>query len=154
MISPLTLTVCRAQELAPLLPVTCLPQKTVAVTEIPDAPTPSSAPEGQQSSSASPSWSSAQTNAAIPEEDRQTKRILWIVPNFRAVSAGQKLPPQSVKEKFKTAALEEASSHFRVRSSSGIQAGISQWTDSYPEFHQGLEGYGRYYWHTFRRSDR
>ena len=42
----------------------------------------------------------------VPEEGQQTKRILWIVPNFRAVSAGAKLPPQSVKEKFKTGALD------------------------------------------------
>jgi hypothetical protein len=146
MISLLTLTLCRAQELAPLLPSSAS-HETVAVTEIPDAPTPSPAPEGQQSSSASPS-SSTQTNPAVPEEERhQTKRILWIVPNFRAVSAGQKLPPQSVKEKFKTGALD--SFDYSAFIFVGIQAGISQWTDSYPEFRQGAVGYSRYYWHTF-----
>ena len=31
----------------------------------------------------------------------------------------------------------------------GIQAGISQGTESYPAFRQGAAGYGRYYWHTF-----
>ena len=77
----------------------------------------------------------------------QTKRILWIVPNFRAVNAGVKLPPQSVKEKFKTGALDsfDYSSFIFV----GIQAGISQATDAYPGFRQGAAGYGRYYWHTF-----
>ena len=30
----------------------------------------------------------------------------------------------------------------------GIQAGFAMNSDSYPEFHQGLKGYGRYYWHT------
>src|SRR5271168_4533447 len=34
---------------------------------------------------------------------KQTKRILGIVPNFRAVSANTKLPPMSVKDKFVTA---------------------------------------------------
>ena len=33
-----------------------------------------------------------------PHQDGQTKRILGIIPNFRAVSADVKLPPQSFKE--------------------------------------------------------
>jgi hypothetical protein len=113
---------------------------------IPDAPTPSPAPEGQQSPSASTS-SSASGAPTQPDEGQQTKRILWIVPNFRAVSAGAKLPPQSVKEKFKTGALDsfDYSSFIFV----GIQSGISQATDAYPAFRQGAAGYARYYWHTF-----
>jgi hypothetical protein len=31
----------------------------------------------------------------------------------------------------------------------GVQAGISQASKSYPAFHQGAAGFGRYYWHTF-----
>jgi hypothetical protein len=124
-----------------------VPQRTqVAATAIPDAPMPSPGPEGQQSPSDPPS-SSASAGTPNPDEGRQTKRILWIVPNFRAVSVGAKLPPQSVKEKFKTGALDsfDYSSFIFV----GIQAGISQATDAYPAFHQGAAGYGRYYWHTF-----
>ena len=30
-----------------------------------------------------------------------------------------------------------------------MQAAIEQATNTYPEFHQGAAGYGRYYWHTF-----
>ena len=69
------------------------------------------------------------------------------MPNFRAVNAGVKLPPQSVKEKLKTGALDsfDYSSFIFV----GIQAGISQATNAYPAFRQGAAGYGRYYWHTF-----
>ena len=128
------------------LPSSVSHRTEVAATAIPDAPTPSPGPEGQQSPSDPPSssTSAAKTN---PEEGRQTKRILYIVPNFRAVSAGAKLPPQTVKEKFKTGALDsfDYSSFIFV----GIQAGIAQGTNSYPAFHQGAAGYGRYYWHTF-----
>jgi hypothetical protein len=146
MICLLALTPGRAQEQAPLLPSPA-PQQTVATTaEMPDAPTPSPVPEGQQTPSASTS-SSPQTDSANPEEGRQTKRILWIVPNFRAVSVGSKLPPQPVKEKFKTATLD--SFDYSAFIFVGIQSGIAQWTNSYPEFHQGAAGYGRYYWHTF-----
>jgi hypothetical protein len=121
-------------------------QTEVAAAAIPDAPTPAPIADGQQSPSASPS-SPATTGAAATGEPQQTKRILWIVPNFRAVSAGAKLPPQSVKEKFKTGALDsfDYSSFIFV----GIQAGISQASNAYPAFHQGAAGYGRYYWHTF-----
>jgi hypothetical protein len=121
-------------------------QVEVADTAIPDAPTPSALIEGQQDPPASGSSSSA-TNTANPEGGKQTKRILWIVPNFRAVSAGVKLPPQSVKEKFKTGALD--SFDYSAFIFVGIQAGISQASDGYPAFRQGAAGYGRYYWHTF-----
>lgn len=80
-------------------------------------------------------------------EGRQTRRILYVVPNFRAVSAQQQLPPQPVKDKFRTAAEDsfDYSSFIFV----GAQSGLSFWGKSYPEFHQGVAGYGRYYWHTF-----
>ena len=57
------------------------------------------------------------------------------MPNFRAVSADQQLPPQTVKEKFKTAMLDslDYSSFIFV----AAQAGIAQATDSYPDFGQG-----------------
>ena len=36
------------------------------------------------------------------DQDLQTKRILGLFPNFRAVSASQQLPPQGVHDKFVT----------------------------------------------------
>jgi hypothetical protein len=145
MICLLTPTLGRAQENALLLPSPASLQ-TVVAAAIPDAPTPSPVPDGQQSPSASTS-STASGAPTQSDEGQQTKRILWIVPNFRAVSVGAKLPPQSVKEKFKTGALDsfDYSSFIFV----GIQSGISQATDAYPAFRQGAAGYARYYWHTF-----
>jgi hypothetical protein len=132
-----------AQETATLPSSTTAQQTTVAATAIPDAPTPAPDPQAQQ---ASPS-TSATTAAANPDDRHQTKRILWIMPNFRAVNAGVKLPPQSAMEKLKTGGLDsfDYSSFIFV----GIQAGIAQVTNSYPAFRQGAAGYGRYYWHTF-----
>jgi hypothetical protein len=142
----LSLMPAMAQAEATQLPSPVPQQTEVATAEIPDAPTPSPGPEGQQSSSNAAS-SSGSAGAASPEEGRQTKRILYIVPNFRAVSVGAKLPPQSAKEKFKTGALD--SFDYSSFIFAGIQAGIGQATNSYPAFHQGAAGYGRYYWHTF-----
>lgn len=79
-------------------------------------------------------------------EGKQTKRILWIVPNFRSVSVDEKLPPQSLKEKFITTTLD--SFDYSAFIFAGMLAGISMAENSYPEFHQGAAGYGRYYWHT------
>jgi hypothetical protein len=142
----LAFTPAMAQQRGDLLLTAAAPQGEVAATAIPDAPMPSSVSAGEQSSPPSTS-SSSPGSTANPEEGKQTKRILWIVPNFRAVSAGAKLPPQTVKEKFKTGALDsfDYSSFIFV----GIQAGIGQASNAYPAFRQGAAGYGRYYWHTF-----
>jgi hypothetical protein len=113
---------------------------------LPDAPSVGLQPGGQ----IGPAPSGATNNPATvkgPETGKQTKRILYIIPNFRAVSADQKLPPQTVKEKFKTATLDSVdySSFIFV----AVQAGIAQARNATPEFHQGAAGYGRYYWHTY-----
>jgi hypothetical protein len=69
------------------------------------------------------------------------------MPNFGAVSANAHLPPLSVKQKFWLAT--QGSFDYSSFISVGIQAGVEQATKTYPEFHQGAAGYGRYYWHTF-----
>jgi hypothetical protein len=142
----LAFTPVMAQQRGDLLLTATALRGEVAATAIPDAPMPSSVSAGEQSTPPATS-SPSSGSAANPEEGRQTKRILWIVPNFRAVSAGAKLPPQTVKEKFKTGALDsfDYSSFIFV----GIQAGIGQASNAYPVFRQGAAGYGRYYWHTF-----
>ena len=80
-------------------------------------------------------------------QDGQTKRILGIVPNFRAVNADVKLPPQSVKDKFVTATQDSLDYSSLVLPA--VLSGYSQATNATPEFHQGVAGYGRYFWHSF-----
>jgi hypothetical protein len=126
-------------------------------------------PQAQQSGtaagSASQSGAGSQTNppAANPppatslppgpvpqstdSDGQQSKRILWVIPNFRSVSADTKLPPLSVKEKFVMATQDSFDySGFIL---AGMIAGYSMATVSSPEFHQGAAGYGQYYWHSF-----
>ena len=92
--------------------------------------------------------STVQQDAKQPVDDRgqQTKRVLGIMPNFSSVSVDEKLPPLSPKDKFVLAGKNtfDYSSFFIA----AIQAGFAMNSDSYPEFHQGVVGYGRYYWHT------
>lgn len=84
-------------------------------------------------------------NAAEDQRAPQTKRILGIIPNFRAVSTDEKLPPQSVKDKFVTAT--EDSFDYSSIFIPAILAGYSLDTNATPEFHQGAAGYARYFWH-------
>jgi hypothetical protein len=79
------------------------------------------------------------------DEVKQSKRILWIFPNYRAVSANTQLPPLSSRNKFWLATQD--SFDYSSFVSAGILAGASQANKSYPEFGQGAKGYGRYYWH-------
>jgi hypothetical protein len=113
-----------------------------ASAALPDAPLPQTQAPPGASTAAKTESTPTPTNEGV-----QTKRILGIIPNFRSVSANQKLPPETVKEKFKTAALE--SFDYSAVTFAAGQAAVAQAQDSYPEFHQGAAGYGRYFWHTF-----
>ncbi len=93
-----------------------------------------------------PDAQTQQQQASGSMEGKQTKRILGVIPNFRSVSADEKLPPQSAKEKFITATQD--SFDYSAFIFAGALAGISMAQNSYPEFRQGAVGYGRYYWHT------
>jgi hypothetical protein len=79
------------------------------------------------------------------DDGKQSKRILWIFPNYRAVSVGTQLPALSVRDKFWLATQD--SFDYSSFISAGIIAGVSQANRSYPEFGQGARGFGRYYWH-------
>ncbi len=112
-------------------------------SNLPDAPL-----EQAGNSDSAPNSAKTSVPAAMgAEEGKQTKRILYIIPNFRAVSADQKLPPQTVKEKFETAALDSVD--YSAFIFVAIQAGVAQMRNATPEFHRGAAGYGRYYWHTY-----
>ena len=107
---------------------------------LPDAP--------QATSSQTPSQATGPTAPVDTtlNTGQQTKRILFIIPNFRAASVDAKLPPMTAKEEIKLVLQDsfDYSSFIYV----GIVAGIGQAENSYPEFHQGAAGYGRYYWHS------
>jgi hypothetical protein len=93
----------------------------------------------EQSESAKP----AAQNTPPP----QPKRILGVMPNFRAVSAGTIPPPPTPKEAFVIATKNsfDYSSFIFV----GITSAFAEWTDAHPKLGQGMPGYGRYYWRGF-----
>jgi hypothetical protein len=87
----------------------------------------------------------AQQNPSASGRAPQTRRILGIIPNFRAISTDEKLPPQTVKDKFVTASEDsfDYSSIFIPL----LIAGYSLGTNADPEFGHGGVGFGRYLWH-------
>jgi hypothetical protein len=80
-----------------------------------------------------------------PDDGKQSKRILGIFPNYRAVSANTQLPPLSLKNKFWLATQD--SFDYSSFVTAGILSGVSQAKNSYPEFGSGGAAFGRYYWH-------
>jgi hypothetical protein len=79
---------------------------------------------------------------------KQTKRMLWVVPNFGAVSANTQLPRMSTREKFVLAAHDSVVDYSSF-TWAGILAGQAMLLNSDPELGHGIAGYGRYYWRTF-----
>ena len=75
---------------------------------------------------------------------QQTKRILGVIPNFRAVSTTSRLPAQTVKDKFITC-TEDSFDYSSIFIPAAL-AGYSMGTNSTPEFGGGASGYGRYFW--------
>jgi hypothetical protein len=126
-----------------------IPRSELAAQQVPDSPAPGAA-SGQAAGTASgqaaqpdaPQQNSTKEDAPAP----QTKRILGVVPNFRAISTDEKLPPQTVKEKFIT--CTEDSFDYSSIWVPAILAGYSMATKATPEFGQGAVGYGRYFWPT------
>jgi hypothetical protein len=84
-----------------------------------------------------------------PEEGygKQNKRILGIIPNYRAVSANVHLPPLTFKSALWLATQDtfDYSDFIFV----GALAGVDMAGKSQPTFGQGAEGFGKYYWHVF-----
>jgi hypothetical protein len=148
----------------PFFPIACRAQQTddnPDLVSFHDKDALTSATEGraqQNAETASPVLTSdldlVSTPDELPDDDRQqnsdptrkpqTKRILGIIPNFRAVSTDEKPPPQTPKEKFLTTTQD--SFDYSAAVIPIVLAGYSLAIDATPEFGQGMSGYGQYLW--------
>src|SRR5579863_8516801 len=73
----------------------------------------------------------------------ESKRILWIVPNYRTSPSLKNYEPLTAREKFKVAS-EDAFDRGTV-GLAALFAGESQLTNQNRSFGQGGAGYGRYF---------
>lgn len=81
------------------------------------------------------------------EKGQQTKRMLWVVPNFAAVSAGVQFKRLTTRQKYGLAV--DDSFDYSSFTWAGIQAAQGLALGSDPELGTGISGYGSYYWHNF-----
>ena len=109
----------------------------------------SGAPAGPppQSGQAEQSKTTDTAQPAVSPSRQQPKRILGVMPNYRAVSAGAIPPPPTPKQAFKIATQNsfDYSSFLFV----GITSAMAFGTEAHPQLGQGMAGYGRYYWRGF-----
>jgi hypothetical protein len=97
--------------------------------------------QGQQSPAQKPE------GQATPAPNPQPQRILGIMPNFRAVSAGVIPPPPTPRQAFIIATQNsfDYSSFIFV----GITSLLSEAADDHSQLGKGVPGFGRYYWRGF-----
>ena len=89
----------------------------------------------------------AEDSTATPAYGQQPKRILGMIPNYRAVGANVKPPPPTIEEKFKVATLN--SFDYSAFIFNAVNVEIPYIEKSYPEFGNGMAAYGRYFWRGF-----
>jgi hypothetical protein len=130
-----------------------------AAAELPKAPQAQSAPAagnapGQQAPVQQPASAQSQApgrpapgSTEVPVSKQQPKRILGLMPNYRAVSAGAIPPPATPGQAFKIATLNsfDYSSFVFV----GITSALAEGTNAHTQLGKGMPGYGRYYWRGF-----
>ena len=112
-----------------------------AEEELPDAPEP------QQTQVKDPNSKQAPANEGAPKSKQQPKRILGIMPNYRAVSAGAIPPPPKPKQAFKIATQNsfDYSSFVFV----GLTSMIAEGEDTHPQLGKGVPGFWAYSWRGF-----
>jgi hypothetical protein len=82
-----------------------------------------------------------------PLPGQQPKRILGLMPNFRAVSAGTIPPPPTLRQSFKIAT--QNSFDYSAFAFVGITSLLSEATDGHPQLGGGFYGFTHYYWRGF-----
>ena len=122
--------------------------QTVPAQQPPDGPPPHDerSPDLRSQPPPAPKPSESSPANDADQEGKQSKRILGIFPNYRAVSANTQLPRLSLRQKFWLATQD--SFDYSSFVSAGLIAGVSQANNSYPEFGHGGKAFGRYYWHS------
>lgn len=126
-------------------------QQFASVAELPDAPQPQGS-SADSSSRAATNQTGSDPNpqdpiaANVPKKipPPQPKRILGVMPNYRAVSAGVKPPPFTPHEAFMVATRNsfDYSSFVFV----GITSLLAEGTNAHSQLGKGVPGYWAYTW--------
>lgn len=137
-----------------LSPAFIIASVAFAQNAAPPAPSPDLAPDQTRIMPGTPALPSVPDPPAAPApravsgvSKQQPQRILGIMPNYRAVSAGAIPPPPTAKEAFKIATQNSFDySSFLFTGITSLEAQVS---DAHPKLGEGTAGFGRYYWRGF-----
>jgi hypothetical protein len=124
---------------APQTPQKCTPPAQTSAS--------GTASDEKQSDGKSACQNSAPADQGTSPEKVQPKRILGVMPNFRAVSAGALPPPPSPMQAFIIAT--QNSFDYSAFIFVGITSLLAEGTDAHPQLGKGLGGFGGYYWRGF-----
>lgn len=104
--------------------------------------------EPQAQDNANPTTPAGVSIQAVPVSKQQPKRILGLMPNYRAVSAGAIPPPPTPKEAFKIAT--QNSFDYSSFAFVGITSGLAFWTEAHPDLGEnGIPALWGYCWRGF-----
>lgn len=117
---------------------------------LPEAPQPqnsSAQPQSSSESQPSPHAATPPTDASNPPTHKpppQPKRILGIMPNYRAVSAGVIPPPPTPREAFMVATRN--SFDYSAFVFVGVTSLLAESSNAHTQLGKGVGGYWAYYW--------
>jgi len=125
------------------------PAAAAAEAKIPDAPEPQTAQQQDssdqsQSQSSRPQAQAGDSSSVKHKPPPQPKRILGIMPNYRAVSAGVLPPPPTPREAFKIAT--ENSFDYSAFVFVGITSLLAEGTNTHSQLGKGPGGFWGYTW--------
>lgn len=116
----------------------------LAAMELPDAPAPQE-PVGTKVKN--PDTTPNAANKDVPKPKQQPKRILGLMPNYRAVSAGAIPPPPTSKQAFVIATQNTFDYSSFVFT--GLTSLLAEGNDSHPALGKGVPGFWAYTWRGF-----
>jgi hypothetical protein len=119
------------------------PSTTPGQTQNPPPVQPSTSPPASDTNQSS----TKPVESTTSPSKEQPKRILGVMPNFRAVSAGAIPPPPTPKQAFVIATKN--SFDYSAFIFVGLTSMIAEGSDAHPQLGKGVPGFGRYYWRGF-----
>jgi hypothetical protein len=133
------------------LPAQQNPPAAVSASDMPDAPSTTLAEMQATMRPGSGEQEPDQGADSVPQEPtdqkKQPARILWVIPNYRAVSSDMKVPPLTPHGKFRL--MVDDSFDYSAFMYTGFVAGLRMQAAGYPQFGEGPTAYAQYYWRTF-----
>jgi hypothetical protein len=118
-----------------------------------DPSTSAEVPDAPQAAGATPASGSPQTHSAVPSgppappDMQQPKRILGVMPNYRAVSTGAVYTPPTWRESLVMAT--ENSFDYSSFIFTGLTSMIAEGDDAHPQLGKGVPGFWAYSWRGF-----